>query len=224
MMTITSLQIPNIKVISPAVSLRYDEVITNQTVTWQWNACRQAIDRNFKPIIIESEIFIERALTLRGMYYTIPPRANSLFIRAISGSAYVNAVDLREFAKTYKKSAGCEITAENKKQIYIPENFGWGVLSLTDNTILLCKSTNYISAQYTKILNYADPYLSIRWPEEPQFVSHIIKSAPGISEYEAQVQFEIMREREMNNELNSEMNDELNLMEEATIITAVDET
>ena len=90
------------------------------------------------------------------------------------------------------------------------------MLSLTDNTILLCKSTNYISAQHTKILNYADPFLSIRWPKEPRFVSPIVKSAPGINELEAQIQFEIVREREMNGELNL-------IEEETTTVTVVDE-
>lgn len=216
MIKVKSLRIPNVKVICPIEAVRYDEVITNQNIIWQWNVCRNAIDKNMKPIVMESEIVFERALTLRGMYYTVPPRTNSLFIRAISGSAFINAIDLRDFARTYKASVGCEISAENKQEIYVPENFGWGALSLADNTVLLCKSTNYLSSEHTKLLNYADPWLSIQWPEEPRFVSPIVKSAPGINELEAQIQLEIIREREMA--------EEMTLSEEESFITAVDET
>lgn len=215
MIKVKSLKIPNVKVICPTESVRYDEMITNQTVIWQWNVCRNAIDKNMKPIVMESEIFFERALTLRGMYYTIPPRTNSLFIRAISGSVFINVIDLRDFSRTYRTSVGCEISAENKQQIYIPENFGWGALSLADNTILLCKSTNYLDSKHTKLLNYADPWLSIYWPKKPQFISPIIESAPGIDDLETQIQLEIIREREMT--------EEMILSEEESFITTVEE-
>lgn len=195
MITIKPLKIPNVKIITPSTSLPYDEVKTGQSVIWQWNACRTVIGAELKPMVIESEIVIERALSLRGMYYTVPPRTNSMFIRAISGSVYINTVDLREFSKTYRMSAGYTLTAKSKETIYIPEHFAWGMLSLSDNTVLLCKSSNYISNRYTKLINYADPQLNLFWPKPPRYVSNVTKNAAGMNEFEAQIQLDMLKDK-----------------------------
>ena len=191
MLKVEKLSIPNVKKIIQLPPC-HDEIMTGQAITWLWWVFRKVIDPNMKPIISETEIVMERALSLRGMYYTIPPRTNALFIRVFSGSVYVNVLDLREGSKTYGKSVGCELSSEAKEQIYVPENFAWGILSLSDNTVLICKSTNYISNKFTCILNYADPTLNIQWPQEPVFISPIVKFAPGINEIEAQMQLNLM--------------------------------
>ena len=195
MLEVESLGIPNVKKISQRPQ-NHTELMTGENITWSWRLFRKVVDTALKPIVMETEIHIDRALSLRGMYYTVAPRTNSLFIRALSGSVYVNALDLRENSRTYGKSTGCEISAENKAQIYIPEDFAWGLLSLSDDTLLICKSSNYISDEYTGILNYADPALNIYWPEKPVYVSPLVKFAPGISDFEARTQMELIDSQE----------------------------
>ena len=214
MVIVKSLKIPNIKVVERASALNGDEMELGQTILWQWHICRKLIDKNAKPIVLESEIMIERAHTLRGLYYTIPPKKNSMYITAIRGSAYINAVDLRDSSGTYKMADGCEISAQNQSQIYIPEDFAWGILSLEDNTVLRCMSTNYISAKFTKVLNYADPHLSISWPEEPLFVSQKNRMAPGINELETQIQLELIHEAELNEQLEENAFEEVSVKHE----------
>src|SRR5688572_1245749 len=70
--------------------------------------------------------------TLRGMHYQLPPAAEAKLVRCIRGAIYDVIVDLRPGSATYLEHVGVELTADNRRQLYVPELFAHGYLTLTD--------------------------------------------------------------------------------------------
>ena len=102
---------------------------------------------------------------LRGLHYQVGPFAQSKLVRVIRGSVYDVIVDIRPGSDCYGKWFGIELTAENKKQLYVPQGFAHGYLCLADNTVLLYKCNNFYSRDSEGGIRYDCPSLGIKWPE-----------------------------------------------------------
>lgn len=163
-------------------------------VTYQWNVLRQYVDKEALPFISEAETHVKRAYTLRGMYYDRPPRAGAILVRCLRGKAYVVAVDLRDNKPTYRKWVGKPLTEKNGLQMYIPQGFAHGFLTLEDDTVLQYKSTSYVGDQFRRIINHADPLLGINWQAKPVYMSVQAKFAPGIEQVELEKELEVMED------------------------------
>lgn len=101
---------------------------------------------------------------LRGLHYQTGQMAQSKLVRVIRGRVYDIAVDIREGSPTHGKWFGLELSAENKKQFYIPRGFAHGYVSLEDETILAYKCDNFYSKAHEGGIHYNDPTLAIQWP------------------------------------------------------------
>lgn len=101
---------------------------------------------------------------LRGLHYQVGAAAQSKLVRVTRGSVFDIAVDIREGSKTYGRWIGVELSAENKKQLYLPRGFAHGYLALEDDTILCYKCDNTYSREDEGGIRYDDPTLDIRWP------------------------------------------------------------
>lgn len=99
---------------------------------------------------------------LRGLHYQTKYTQGKL-VRVVSGKVLDIAVDLRRSSPTFKQWQSFELSDENKKQLWIPEGFAHGFLTLTDNVEFLYKTTNYYSPQYEVSIAWNDPDLSIDW-------------------------------------------------------------
>lgn len=106
---------------------------------------------------------------LRGIHYQIQQPQGKL-VRVVSGEVFDVAVDLRKSSLTFGKSVSVLLTAENKKQLWIPEGFGHGFLVVSDNADFLYKTTEYYSPENERCIIWNDAELNIDWPEniEPQ--------------------------------------------------------
>lgn len=102
---------------------------------------------------------------LRGLHYQKQFPQGKL-VRAIRGSVFDVAVDLRADSKTFGKWFGVELSAENKKQFYIPEGFAHGFLVLSDEAEFAYKCTDFYHPGDEGGLAYNDPEIGIEWPME----------------------------------------------------------
>jgi dTDP-4-dehydrorhamnose 3,5-epimerase len=101
---------------------------------------------------------------LRGLHYQIEQTQGKL-VRVCLGAVFDVAVDLRQSSSTFGKWVGVELSAENKKQLWIPEGFAHGFLVLSESADFLYKTTDYWHPQSEQCIAWNDSELSIRWPD-----------------------------------------------------------
>ncbi|HNH45241.1 MAG TPA: dTDP-4-dehydrorhamnose 3,5-epimerase [Agitococcus sp.] len=102
---------------------------------------------------------------LRGLHYQLPPHAQAKLVRCVVGEVFDVAVDIRRSSPTYGKSVGVHLSAENKRQLWIPEGFAHGFLTLSDSAEFLYKTTNYYAPTHDRCIFFADELLNIDWPQ-----------------------------------------------------------
>jgi dTDP-4-dehydrorhamnose 3,5-epimerase len=101
---------------------------------------------------------------LRGLHYQIQNTQGKL-VRVIKGSVFDVAVDLRKSSNSFGKWFGLELSAINKRQLWIPPGFAHGFLTLEDNTEFLYKTTDFYYPEHEKCIIWNDPNLGIKWPK-----------------------------------------------------------
>jgi dTDP-4-dehydrorhamnose 3,5-epimerase len=100
---------------------------------------------------------------LRGLHFQNPPYAQAKLVRVITGAVLDVVVDLRKESKTYGKNYIIELTGTNFLQLYIPEGFAHGFLTLEDQTIFAYKCSSYYNKESEDGLMWNDPDLGINW-------------------------------------------------------------
>lgn len=100
---------------------------------------------------------------LRGLHFQLCQTQGKL-IRVLSGSIYDVAVDLRKQSATYGQWVSRELSADNNRQLWIPEGFAHGFLTLTHEALVLYKTTDYYHPASERTLMWSDPDLNIQWP------------------------------------------------------------
>ena len=102
---------------------------------------------------------------LRGLHYQDAPYAQGKLVRVISGEVFDVAVDLRVDSKTYGQWVGEYLSAQNKKQLWIPEGFAHGFLVTSTEAEFCYKTTSYYIPKFERCIIYDDPILKIDWPK-----------------------------------------------------------
>jgi len=118
---------------------------------------------------------------LRGLHYQLPPFAQAKLVRCVVGEVFDVAVDIRKDSETFGKWVGVHLSAENKRQLWIPEGFAHGFLTLVDNTEFLYKTTNYYHPQFEGSILWNDPTVGVQWPNTNNILlSQKDKNAPTL--------------------------------------------
>lgn len=106
---------------------------------------------------------------LRGLHYQRPPHAQGKLVRCSVGEVFDVAVDIREGSPTFGQWVGVTLSADNKRQLWIPEGFAHGFVTLSETAELLYKATDYYAPQADACIRWDDPTIGIEWqlPSEP---------------------------------------------------------
>lgn len=101
---------------------------------------------------------------LRGLHYQLPPHPQGKLVRVAKGAAFDVAVDIRKGSPTFGKWIGVELTADNHRQLWIPEGFAHGFMALEDDTHFLYKTTDYYAKDCERSIVWNDADIGIAWP------------------------------------------------------------
>jgi dTDP-4-dehydrorhamnose 3,5-epimerase len=101
---------------------------------------------------------------LRGLHYQLPPRAQGKLVRVVAGAAWDVAVDIRRGSPTFGRWFGLELSAANRRMLWVPEGFAHGFLALQDDTHFLYKTTDTYARDCERSIRWDDPAIGIGWP------------------------------------------------------------
>lgn len=102
---------------------------------------------------------------LRGLHYQLEPYAQGKLVRCAEGEVFDVAVDIRKSSPTFGKWVGVLLSAENKRQLWIPEGFAHGFLTLSDKAQFLYKASNFYAPQAERSILWNDSEINIQWPD-----------------------------------------------------------
>lgn len=102
---------------------------------------------------------------LRGLHYQLNPKAQGKLVRVIEGEVFDIAVDIRRSSPTFGKWVGEVLSSDNKKQMWIPEGFAHGFLTLSEFSVFLYKTTEFYCPNHQRCIAWNDKILNIHWPK-----------------------------------------------------------
>ena len=108
---------------------------------------------------------------LRGLHYQLEPHAQAKLVRCVVGEVFDVAVDIRKSSPTFGQWVGVYLSAENKRQLWIPEGFAHGFVTLSETAEFLYKTTNYYHKHSEGALCWNDVDLNIQWPNQDVLLS-----------------------------------------------------
>jgi dTDP-4-dehydrorhamnose 3,5-epimerase len=130
--------------------------------TFRYDTFCNAIGKKVS-FVQDNQSFSTSIGTLRGLHYQSPPFAQGKLVRCTSGSIIDVAVDIRKNSKTFGKTVKVELSPDNAAQLWVPEGFLHGFLTLKECTEVQYKCTNYYSPDHDGNIAWDDPELSINW-------------------------------------------------------------
>lgn len=158
-MNIASLSIPDVKVLKPD---RFGDQRGFFSETYNRRTLAKCgIELEF----VQDNHTLSRSMgTIRGLHYQSPPFAQDKLVRVVRGSVLDVAVDLRRGSPTYGRHVAAVISAKAWNQILVPIGFAHGFCTLTPDTEIIYKTTNYYSHEHDHGILWTDPDLGIDWP------------------------------------------------------------
>jgi len=165
-MKITNTNIPDVKIIEPKVFEDdrgwFYEVFNKKKLEKSLNRDIEFVQENLSKS--EGEV-------IRGLHYQIKYTQAKL-VRAVVGSIFDVAVDIRRDSPTFGKHVTVELTSANHKMLWIPEGFAHGFLTMTKYTKVAYLATEYYAPNYDRVIRWDDPDINIGWPYIDPIVSN----------------------------------------------------
>jgi dTDP-4-dehydrorhamnose 3,5-epimerase len=130
----------------------------------RWEAALAALGEPVLPVFVQDNHSCSRAGVLRGLHYQLPPHAQGKLVRVVQGAAYDVALDIRRGSPHFGRWFGVELTAANRRQLWIPPGFAHAFIALEDDTHFLYKTTDVYAKDCERSIRWNDPALAIAWP------------------------------------------------------------
>jgi len=125
---------------------------------------------DFNPVQ-RNRSYNESKHTLRGMHYQESPYEEAKLVSCVRGAMYDVIIDIREDSTTVDKWIGVELTASNRKMLYVPKGFAHGFLTLEDDTEVSYLMSDFYKPGVGRGIKWDDPYFNIKWPAEVLAIS-----------------------------------------------------
>lgn len=157
-MQVTPTEIPGVLVLEPRVFADDRGAFFES-----FNARAFAAAVGWEVAFVQDNQSTSRRHVLRGLHYQEPHPQGKL-VRALAGTIFDVAADIRPGSPTFGRWVGVELSAENRRQLWVPEGLAHGFLVLSESADVLYKTTDFYAPGCEKCLRWDDPTLAIQWP------------------------------------------------------------
>ena len=137
----------------------------------------------------DNRSFSEKKGTLRGLHCQTEPKAQAKLVSCTRGAILDVAVDIRRGSPTFMKWISVELTAENKKMLFIPKGCLHGFVALTDNVELSYKVDDFYSPENDRSIRFDDPEIGVEWGVDAPVLSEKDKNAPLLADSDVKFNF-----------------------------------
>ena len=176
-MNITPTEIPDVLVLSPRV---FADDRGSFFESFNRRAFAEAVGREVE--FVQDNQSTSRRHVLRGLHYQEPQPQGKL-VRALAGTIFDVAADIRPGSATFGRWVGVELSAANRRQLWVPEGLAHGFLVLSDSAEVLYKTTDFYAPSCERCLRWDDPALAIAWPlTAPPLLSPRDAAAPTLGD------------------------------------------
>ncbi len=133
---------------------------------------REFADHGLVPRFVQaSDSYSAKAGTLRGMHYQLAPKAETKLVRCIRGAIHDIILDLRPDSSTFGQNFGADLTADNRRMLYVPKGFAHGFITRDDDTMVSYLIDEFYAPELGRGVRWNDPRFAIRWPGQPTVMS-----------------------------------------------------
>ncbi len=171
-MKVADTKIPDVKIIEPTV---FEDERGFFFESFNHKKFEETIER--KVTFVQDNHSNSSKDVLRGLHYQLPPHAQGKLVRVVQGEVFDVAVDIRKSSLTFGQWIAETLSAENKKQLWIPEGFAHGFVTLSETAEFLYKTTDYYAPVCDRSICWNDVSIGIEWPTD---------LAPIVSEKDAE--------------------------------------
>ena len=134
---------------------------------------------------VQDNLSRSRRGTLRGLHFQAPPHAQAKLVSCLEGAVFDVAVDLRAGSPTYGEWYGTELSADNMRQMFVPEGFAHGFVVTSETALFAYKVSGLYAPEAEGSVAWDDPDLGIRWPVEAPVLSDKDRAAPRLAGIES---------------------------------------
>jgi len=169
MVTATATRLPEVLIVEPKV---FGDDRGFFLESWNQRAFDQAL--GFEARFVQDNHSRSARGVLRGMHYQLTQPQGKL-VRVVAGRVFDVAVDMRRSSPRLGQWVGVELSAQSKRELWIPPGFAHGFLVLSESADFMYKTTDYYAPEHERALAWNDPHVGIQWPLEQ------LQSAPSLS-------------------------------------------
>ena len=156
---VTETKIPEVKIIEPKV---FGDERGFFMESWNLKDFEKQVQPGVK--FIQDNQSRSKKGVVRGLHFQLAPHAQAKLVRCVFGSIFDVAVDVRKSSPTFGQWVGVELSAQNKKQLWIPEGFAHGFVALSDFAEVFYKTNDFWAKECEGSVRWDDPDIGIKWP------------------------------------------------------------